>query len=84
MRLAIKPEVISVNREKSPFPVTVDVASFVGPITEYKLQFVHEGSDEPQIVTAIESNVEGITTVYHAGEEVFMHINADQARVYKV
>ncbi len=84
VRLAIKPEVISVNREKSQFPVTVDVASFVGPITEYKLQFVHDGSDEPQIVTAIESNVEGVTTVYHAGEKVFMHINADQARVYKV
>lgn len=83
VRVAIKPEMIRVSREKSPFPVTVDVASFVGPITEYKLQFSVEGSDSPRILTAIESNVEGVTTVYHAGETVYMHINTDQIRAYR-
>lgn len=83
VRLAVKPELVSISREKSPFAVTVDVASFVGPITEYKLQFEVDSSDSPRIITAIESNVEGFTTVYHAGEQVYMHLKDDQIRAYR-
>lgn len=88
VRVAIKPEMIRVKKETSDFPVVVDVAAFVGPITEYKLQFrsnqtTSGGGHGVQLVTAIESNLEGQIRVYHAGEEVFMHFQGDQVRLYK-
>ena len=91
MRVAIKPEMIRVDREQSPFPAEVDVTAFVGPMTEYKIRFPlqpstsspdeHDELNHP-IVTAIQSNQEGHTHVYHAGERVFLHLDGAYMRAY--
>ena len=79
-RLSVKPEAIAVGTERSPYAAVVDVSSFVGPITEYKLKF---GEGEGQIVTAVQSNQEGAAKVYHAGAEVFMHLKPQNMRLYR-
>jgi iron(III) transport system ATP-binding protein len=85
-RVAVKPESVQVDTQHSPFPAVVDVASFVGPITEYKLLFHPDGptgGKESQILTAIQSNLESEATVYHAGQEVFLHLKPEQLRLYR-
>ncbi len=78
VRVSAKPEAIAVNTEKSDYAAVVDVSSFVGPITEYKLKF-----GEEKIITAIQSNQDGLARVYHAGAEVFLHLKPQSLRIYR-
>lgn len=75
--LAIKPEAIEVNKEHSGCTGRVDVSSFIGATTEYKVEF------EESYLTVVHPNMSPRVQVYKTNDEVFLHFNSEFFRVYK-
>ncbi len=75
--LAIKPEAISISTEPTGFSGKLDVSSFLGSISEYKVEF------ENSFLTIIQSNIEGKYKHYRMGEEVYLDFNKAFFHVYK-
>lgn len=75
--LVIKPEAIRISTEHTGFVGKLDVSSFLGSISEYKIEF------ENSFLTVIQSNIEGKYKHYRMGEEVFLDFNKDFFHVYK-
>lgn len=75
--LAIKPEAVSINTQPTGFTGKLDVSSFLGSISEYKVEF------ENSFLTIIQSNIEGKYKHYKMGEEVYLEFNKSFFHVYK-
>ncbi len=77
VRLSIKPEAVDVSREPTGFTGRLDVSSFLGSITEYKVEF------EDSFITIIHSNTNGIIHDIKMDETVNIDFNKKFFRVYK-
>jgi len=76
--LAIKPEAVDVSLEPTGFAGKLDVSSFLGSITEYKIEF------ENSFITAVHSNTSGYTMKhFKMGEEVHINFNKEFFHIYK-
>ncbi len=75
--LVIKPEAVSISTTPTGFTGKLDVSSFLGSISEYKIEF------ENSFITVIQSNIEKKYMHYTMGEEVYLDFNRDFFRVYK-
>ncbi|WP_319563184.1 ABC transporter ATP-binding protein [Marispirochaeta sp.] len=75
--MAIKPEAVEVNPETGQFSGKIEVSSFLGATTEYKVEY----SDG--FLTAIHPNTRGEVHNYRFGQEVFFSFKTDFFRVYK-
>ncbi len=75
--LAIKPEAVSIRTKPTGFTGKLDVSSFLGSISEYKVEF------ENSFITIIQSNIEGKYKHYTMGETVHLDFNKAFFRVYK-
>ncbi len=75
--LAIKPEAIALSEEKTDFKGIVEVKSFLGPYTEYKIEF--DGS----FINVFQHNRPGKTKFYHPGEPVFLKFDHSQFHIYR-
>ncbi len=75
--LTIKPEAVSINTQSTGFTGKLDVSSFLGSISEYKVEF------ENSFLTIIQSNIEGKYKHYKMGEEVHLDFNKNFFHVYK-
>ena len=75
--LAIKPEAVDISLSSTGFKGKLDVSSFLGSITEYKIEF------ENSFITAIHSNTEGSMRHFKMGEDVYLDFNRDFFHVYK-
>ena len=78
VNLAIKPEAVDVGGEETGFTGTLDVSSFLGSTTEYKVEF--EGS----FITVIHSNTAaGLMKHFKTGESVNLKFNKEFFHIYK-
>ncbi len=76
--LAIKPEAVDISLKPTGFTGKLDVSSFLGGITEYKIEF------ENSFIIAIHSNTAGHTMKhFKMGEEVHVDFKKDFFRIYK-
>ncbi|RLD32261.1 MAG: hypothetical protein DRI73_07340 [Bacteroidetes bacterium] len=76
--LAIKPEAVDISLEPTGFTGKLDVSSFLGSITEYKIEF------ENSFIIAIHSNTAGETMKhFKMGEEIDIDFKKDFFRIYK-
>jgi iron(III) transport system ATP-binding protein len=76
--LAIKPEAVDVSLEPTGYTGKLDVSSFLGSITEYKIEF------ENRFIIAIHSNTAGHTIKhFKMGEVVNVNFNNDFFHIYK-
>jgi len=75
--LAIKPEAVEIKSGSGPFPGKIEVSSFLGATTEYKVEFA-DG-----ILTAIHPNTHKIDRLFRANEEIHMDFKTDFFRVYR-
>ncbi len=75
--LVIKPEAINISTNPTGFIGKLDVSSFLGSISEYKIEF------ENSFLTVVQSNIEGKYKHYKMGEEVYLDFNKDFFHVYK-
>lgn len=75
--LAIKPEAVDVISSPTGFIGKLDVSSFLGSITEYKIEF------ENSFITAIHSNAEGTMKHFKMGEDIPLNFKKDFFHVYK-
>jgi iron(III) transport system ATP-binding protein len=76
--LAIKPEAVDISLEPTGFTGKLDVSSFLGSITEYKIEF------ENSFIIAIHSNTAGHTMKhFKMGEEVHVDFKKDFFHIYK-
>jgi iron(III) transport system ATP-binding protein len=76
--LAIKPEAVDVSLEPTGFIGKSDVSSFLGSITEYKIEF------ENSFITAIHSNTDGKSMKhFKLGEDVNIAFRKDYFHVYR-
>ena len=75
--LAIKPEAVDISPSSTGFKGKLDVSSFLGSITEYKIEF------ENSFITAIHSNTAGTMRHFKMGEDVYLDFNRDFFHVYK-
>jgi len=74
--LAIKPEAVDVVAKSEDFHARVDVSSFLGSITEYKVEFA------ARLITSIHPNTVGEVKNFRAGEEVSLRFNREFFRLY--
>lgn len=75
--LAIKPEAVVVSPDKSGFPGKIEVSSFIGATTEYKVEYA-DG-----FLTAIHPNTHGEVHNYRYGEKVSFSFKAEFFRIYR-
>lgn len=75
--LSIKPEAIEVSRDVSGCKGRVDMSSFVGPTTEYKIEF------DDNYLTVIHPNMTSRVELYDMNDEIYLHFNEEYFRVYK-
>ncbi len=76
--LAIKPEAVDISLEPTGFTGKLDVSSFLGSITEYKIEF------ENSFIIAIHSNTAGHSLKhFKMGEEVHVDFKKDFFHIYK-
>ncbi|MFW5695655.1 MAG: TOBE domain-containing protein, partial [Alkalispirochaeta sp.] len=75
--VTIKPEAMRISKEPGDLTGRVDVNSFVGAVTEYKVEF------DGQFITVIHSNTGETVTLFHMDDEVTIHLNPAYCRVYK-
>lgn len=75
--LSIKPEAVDVAQHPTGFTGRLDVSSFLGSITEYKVEF------EESFMTIIHSNTEGLIEGLKIDGQVNIEFNKDFFRVYK-
>jgi len=76
--LAIRPESVEISDEPSDFTGTVDVSSFLGAETEYRIEF--DGS----FIKVIQSNRNEPARLYRTGEKVYLKFAREQFRLYRV
>lgn len=76
--LAIKPEAVDISLEPTGFTGRLDVSSFLGSITEYKVEF------ENSFITAIHSNTSGgVKKHFKMGDEVNLFFKKEYFHIYK-
>ena len=75
--LSIKPEAIDVSTEKTGFYGRLDVSSFLGSITELKVEF------DGTFLTIIHSNTHGIIHGMKMDDEVNIAFNNKFFRIYR-
>ncbi|MFW5827197.1 MAG: ABC transporter ATP-binding protein [Alkalispirochaeta sp.] len=75
--VTVKPEAMRISQESGDLTGRVDVNSFVGAVTEYKVEF------DGQFITVIHSNTGETVTLFHMDDEVTIHLNPEYCRVYK-
>jgi iron(III) transport system ATP-binding protein len=75
--LAIKPEAVEVQPETGQFSGKIEVSSFLGATTEYKVEYA-DG-----FLTAIHPNTHGEVHNYRFGQEIKFSFKSDFFRVYK-
>jgi len=76
--LTIKPEAVNISIDPTGFTGKVDVSSFLGSITEYKVEF------ENSFITVVHFNTTGfIKKHYNFGEEVYLNFKKEYFHVYK-
>ena len=75
--LSIKPEAIVITDEPTDFTGTVDVKSFLGPYTEYRIEF--EGS----FINAFVSTTAEEGRIYRPGDKVNISFERRLFRVYR-
>ncbi|MDA3940814.1 MAG: ABC transporter ATP-binding protein [Spirochaetia bacterium] len=76
--LAIKPEAVDISLEPTGFTGNLDVSSFLGSITEYKIEF------ENSFITAVHSNTTGHPMKnFKMGEQVHVDFQKDFFHIYK-
>lgn len=75
--VTIKPEAIQISEAPGSLMGRVDVNSFVGAVTEYKVEF------DGQFVTVIHSNTGESFKLFHMDDEVAIHLDPGYCRVYK-
>ena len=76
--LALKPETIQINPAKGMLKGRVDICSFQGAVTEYKILYP-EGT-----LSVLQSNIDKRGTVYPRGTEVFLNFTPAQISVYSL
>lgn len=74
--LAIKPEAVVVAPGEGPFQGKIEVSSFIGATTEYKVEYA-DG-----FLTAIHPNTHGEVQNYRYGQEVSFSFKSEFFRVY--
>jgi iron(III) transport system ATP-binding protein len=74
--LAIKPEALEISRGAGDVTGRVDVSSFVGAVTEYKIEY------DGQFLTVIHPNTGESVTLFQMDEEVAIHIRPEYCRLY--
>jgi len=75
--LSIKPEAVDVSLKPTGFTGRLDVSSFLGSITEYKVEF------EESFMTIIHSNTEGLIGDLKMDQPVNLEFKKEFFRVYK-
>ncbi len=75
--LSIKPEAIQISGKETDFSGTVQVKSFLGPHTEYKIEF--EGS----FINVYQHNTGGDSKIYKPGDRVCLKFDKALCHVYK-
>ncbi len=75
--LTIKPEAVDVSQTPTGFTGRLDVSSFLGSITEYKVEF------EESFMTIIHSNTEGVNRSFQNDQPVHINFKKEFFRVYK-
>lgn len=76
--LAIKPEAVDISLEPTGFKGKLDVSSFLGSVTEYKIEF------ENSFIIAIHSNTsESSMKHFKMGEDIHVDFKNDFFRIYK-
>ncbi|MEX2443400.1 MAG: ABC transporter ATP-binding protein [Alkalispirochaeta sp.] len=75
--VTVKPEAMEISQDPGDLTGRVDVNSFVGAVTEYKVEF------DGQFITVIHSNTGETVTLHHMDDEVSIHLNPEYCRVYK-
>ncbi len=75
--LVIKPEAVNISDTPTGFTGKMDVSSFLGSISEYKIEF------ENSFLTVIQSNITNTYRHFKMGEEVYLDFNKDFFHVYK-
>ncbi len=76
--LAIKPEAVDISLEPTGFTGKLVVSSFLGSITEYKIEF------ENSFIIAIHSNTAGhLMKHFKMGEDINVDFKKDFFRIYK-
>ena len=75
--LAIKPEAISISREKTDFCGRIDLRSFLGAYTEYRIEF--EGS----FINIHQLNKGEKIESYRTGDRVQLKFDRDLFHIYK-
>jgi iron(III) transport system ATP-binding protein len=68
---------VDISLSPTGFKGKLDVSSFLGSITEYKIEF------ENSFITAVHSNTEGTMKHFNMGEDVHMDFKKDFFHVYK-
>ncbi len=74
--VSIKPEALEISRGPGELTGRVDVNSFVGAVTEYKVEF------DGQFLTVIHPNTGDSVTLFHMDDEVAIHLRPEYCRVY--
>ncbi len=77
VNLSIKPEAVAISTNPTDFTGVVDLGSFLGSTTEYRIEF--EGS----FINAVHSNLKGKTRQYRTGEPVYLKFNRDLFNIYR-
>ncbi len=75
--MSIKPEAIEVLPMDKAYPAKVEVSSFLGSITEYKIGFAN------RTLTAIMPNTVGEVKNFRAGEDVSISFRSEFCRIYR-
>ncbi|MBN2628106.1 MAG: ABC transporter ATP-binding protein [Spirochaetales bacterium] len=75
--LTIKPEAIVLSEEKTDFSGIIEEKSFLGPYTEYKIEF------EDSFINVHQPNLGDHTRIHKPGERVFLRFNHNLFRIYK-
>ncbi len=74
--MAIKPEAVEVLPAGNAYPAKVEVSSFLGSITEYKIVFAN------RFLTAIKPNTVGEVKNFRVGEDVSVAFRSEFFRIY--
>ena len=75
--LSIKPEAIQISNEPTDFSGIIEVKSFLGPYTEYKIEF--EGS----FINVYQSNRGNNVKIFKPGDRIFLKFDRDLFHIYK-
>ncbi len=75
--LSIKPEAIALSRDSGDFEGVIDVRSFLGSYTDYKIEF--EGS----FINVHQSYQGERTELFHPGEKANLKFNRELLRIYR-